>query len=664
MGLVMIKYFKKIWATFCKRFDKAFYKGGWRQFVWLFVILALFVILGLWTCTSYGVDRWRVIELMLDPGSFCDSSDDGNVWFQLVLTLIGAVVFTSLLINAIGNFIDRRVDRYRNGGIAYEVDDHILILGSGLMVTNLIKTLLQDEENVKRDIVILTSNDAEELRAHVFSEIPRHKSKNIYIYYGSRVRKETLNKLDAFQTTAIYIIGEDNEPAHDSVNMKCYEVLKNVCSCSEKVIKCYLVLEHMTSMQLFYYKQDSASTDKLHLTVINSLENIAQRVLVSRHYKENVKYPALDRNGIGVNDDKYVHLVIVGMSQMGYAMAVTAAHVCHFPNFVSKGKRTKITFVQSDIRQEMDFFIGRYNDLMKLSYWKYVNFDRMELSIESAPDKEYVDTSVDSKGFLDIEWEFIDGGIETENVRTYIKQCVNDSAKSELLTIVLCNDEAETNAASALFLPDIVYENHIPVFVYQPGGDQMIKIIRDSSLYMDIYPFGMKTDSMDKQYLDRVKRARRIKYLYDMKNKYIKMPSDDELQEKWFCTQYAFQQSNTYAANSIPFKLRSIGNYTRRKLTNDEIDILSIVEHNRWNVERLLMGFRPYSVKDRKFFISVLTSDDKVKKNEMSDKLKKKKVGCFKHKDIAPYDELLPDSKIYDKLIVRNITDVLGDEDE
>ena len=396
-----MRFFKKTWAVLCKKFDKAFYKGGWRQFLWLFVILFVFVLLGLLMAASYNVNCWRVIELMLDPGSFCDSSKNGgSVWFQLIVTLVGAVVFTSLLINAIGNFIDRRVDRYRNGGIAYDVDDHILILGSGSMAVNLIKTLLQDERNVKRDIVIMTSNDAEELRAYVFSEIPKEKSKNIYVYYGSRVRKETLNKLDAFQTTAIYIIGEDNEPAHDSVNMKCYEILKNVCSCSEKVIKCYLVLERMTSMQLFYYKQDSASTDKLHLTVINSLENIAQRVLVSRYYKEGVKYPALDRDGIGVNDDKYVHLVIVGMSQMGYAMAVTAAHVCHFPNFVSKGKRTKITFVQSDIRQEMDFFIGRYNDLMKLSYWKYVNFDCPELCMESAPDKEYVDTSVDSKGFL------------------------------------------------------------------------------------------------------------------------------------------------------------------------------------------------------------------------------------------------------------------------
>ena len=106
----------------------------------------------------------------------------------------------------------------------------------------------------------------------------------------------------------------------------------------------------------------------LRLTVINSLENTAQRVLISRFYREGEFYPALDRNGIHVSDDKFVHFIIVGMSPIGYAMAVTAAHVCHFPNFHSRGLRTKITFIQTGIRQEMNFFLGRYDSLMKLSY--------------------------------------------------------------------------------------------------------------------------------------------------------------------------------------------------------------------------------------------------------------------------------------------------------
>ena len=248
----IIKLFKRLWAWTCKHFDKAFYKGGWKQFVWLISFIIVIGGIGLVVSSSFEVERWRVVELMLDPGSFCDSSENGgNVLFQLTMTLAGAVVFTSLLINAVGNFLERRIDRYRNGGVAYEVDDHILIIGAGSMLANLIKTLLEKTENSRRDIVILTSKDAEEVRAYILSEIPKKKARNIYVYFGSCVRKETLDKLDAYQTSAIYILGEENEPAHDSINMKCYEILKEVCCRSQHVIDCYMVLEHLTSIQLF-----------------------------------------------------------------------------------------------------------------------------------------------------------------------------------------------------------------------------------------------------------------------------------------------------------------------------------------------------------------------------------------------------------------------------
>lgn len=270
---VIVKMIKAVWTCLRKSFDKAFYKGKGSQFVWLIFLLIIGGGIGLIISSCFNVKGWRVIELLLDPGSFCGSStNNGNVIFQLLMTLLGAVLFTSLLIGSVGNFLERRIDRYRNGGVAYDVDDHILIIGAGSMLVNLIKSLLEDEANTKRDIVILTSKDAEEVRAHVFSEIPKKYTRNIYVYYGSRVRKDTLNKLDAFQTKAVYLLGEDDEPAHDSINMKCYEALTEVCERSQRTIECYMVLERLTSLQLFYYRQDNVSSGKLRLTVVNSLE--------------------------------------------------------------------------------------------------------------------------------------------------------------------------------------------------------------------------------------------------------------------------------------------------------------------------------------------------------------------------------------------------------
>ena len=652
---------KDIWYYVEKHFDRALYKGGAKQFCWLFGILAIATGIGLAFSPLFHVERWRVIELLLDPGSFSGSTENcGNVWFQFIVTLAGAVTFTCLLINAIGNFMERRIDRIRHGNIAYEVDDHILIIGAGSMLVNLIKALLEKEENGKRDIVILTSQDAEGVRAHVFAEIPKEKARNIYVYYGSRVQKETLNKLDAYQTTAIYILGEDDEPAHDSINMKCYNVLKDVCSRSQHIINCYMVLDRLTSLQLFYYKQDNPSTDKLRLTVVNSLENAAQRVLVSRDYRDGEFYPALDRNGIHEDDNKFVHFVIAGMSQIGYAMAITAAHVCHFPNFQNKGLRTKITFIQNDIQQEMNFFLGRFNELMKLSYWQYINPENPTLSTKSFPDAEYADLTSDPKGFLDIEWEFIDSGIETPQVRNYLEQCALNNEKTEVLTIALCGNEPETNASAALFLPAIISKKQIPVFVYQPGGDQMMRMVKDTALYAHIYPFGIKTDAFDKQYHERVRRARRIKYLYDMGQNFTSMPdNDDELIGQWFKEQYVFQQSNLYAANSIPFKLRSITIDTQKKLTETEIELLAQMEHNRWNLERLLLGFKPYKLADRLAFKYILKYADTEKKQTLKHTLKETKNTLFIHKDIAPYEELLPGSQDYDKAIVKNIQSVL-----
>lgn len=666
----VIKFWKRICAYVGKHFDKAFFRGTWRQFEWLLVLLIVGSLLLFGIGNTIGIGKWRIVELILDPGSFAGAYKDTpqntnyikGMWFQLTVTLFGAVTFTCLLINTIGNWLERRMDRYRSGGIAYEMDDHILILGAGSKVVGLIKTLLDRAENANCDIVILTSVDAEELRAHIFSAVPKKYARNIYVYYGSRVRKETLHKLEAYQARAIYILGEEEESAHDSLNMKCYELLRDdVCKQALHTIDCYMILDSLTSIQLFYCKQNSASSDKLYLTVVNSLENVAQRVLVSRYYRDGKSYPSLDREGISKDSNQFVHLIVVNMSPIGYAMAVTAAHVCHFPNFQKKGMRTKITFIQEDIKQEMNFFIGRYRELMNLSYWKYLNPDNVSLNIESFPDAEYVGADSDSKGFLDVEWEFVDGGIESTGVRKYIERCSMCDGESEYLTIAFCHEEPEINTAAALFLPDIVSKKQIPLFVYQPGGDQMIRVVADTPMYANIYPFGMKTDGFDIQYQERLLRARRIKYLYSLADKgddFKSMLADKELVQPWFDTKYIFQQSNMYAANSIPFKLRSIANVDCKPLTDDEVDLLSETEHNRWNVERLLTGFRAYKAAERQKFIRALTSGnpDMIRMMKTEHNINKE---WFKHKDIAPYCELLEDSKKYDKFIVRYIIKVL-----
>lgn len=75
-------------------------------------------------------------------------------------------------------------------------------------------------------------------------------------------------------------------------------------------------------------------------------------------------------------------------------------------------------------------------------------------------------------------------------------------------------------------------------------------------------------------------------------------------------------------------------------------------------MERLLLGTQPVYASRRKEINDMMSNpDQEVLKQgkEISRYLKNN----FYHKDIAPYDELLPASKQYDTAIVSNILDVM-----
>ena len=65
-------------------------------------------------------------------------------------------------------------------------------------------------------------------------------------------------------------------------------------------------------------------------------------------------------------------------------------------------------------------------------------------------------------------------------------------------------------------------------------------------------------------------------------------------------------------------------------LNDNEIEILAKVEHNRWNVEKLLMGYRKARKEEDKY-----KWDNKDYMNEL-----KKNKKLFIHHDIRPFDDL------------------------
>jgi hypothetical protein len=116
--------------------------------------------------------------------------------------------------------------------------------------------------------------------------------------------------------------------------------------------------------------------------------------------------------------------------------------------------------------------------------------------------------------------------------------------------------------------------------------------------------------------------------------------------------------SNIFAAASIPTKLRCIGiNWDintpcpLKEMTEDQVALLAEIEHNRWNIEELLLGYRPVKCAE----------DQEIDADRSRKKYWKER---FIHYDIRPFDGLKEDNtgrkaNVYDEVIVRSLPLIL-----
>lgn len=596
------------------------------------------------------------------------------VWWQMFVILVGAVVFTGFTISFVSNFLTNRINAYRDGSVRYYFSDHILFLGGSRMIPPMFRELIKNPEYRKKHFVVLTNDEPERVRRHIDGvlDLEEKKGLKITVLRGYRDDKETLQSVHLDKAARIYIVGDNPfDVEHDSTNMACWNLAKQLCS-HRKDVPCFLLFRRESSIFLFRHR-DSDMNLCLDTTVVNRLESVAQRVLV-HNGGENSQYPPLDRDGIDKDSNRTVHFVLYGMTAVSYAMATTAAHLCHFPNFVTrnangtfgenKERRTKITLIAPNIKEEMAYMTTHLDSLFSIS--KYTLYDSNWKFGDKNPDPVWRRELGEVGDFLDIEWEFVDGNIADEHVRMLLKQYYIDNMEGKTyLTVAFCGEKADRNTAGALYLPseyhritmkegggdEIDYEKTIPILVYQPESEELLKTSnQEIAMFRNILPFGSVRESYDPSIRRRILEGKRINYIYNQGYDYAFMTSDAAvLDGLWRKAKYVDQMSNIYSASHIGVKLRSVGN--RTDLTDEDVQLLAVTEHNRWNVEKLLMGFEPLP----KVVRAKQNTDEGYKELR---ELRKQ----FKHYCIAPYSELLSKDNSSDTLIVKNLGDVVEKE--
>lgn len=639
---------------------------------------------------------WQLYYYFADPGNQMSGKTgdggDGSRVVGFIFSTLGSIFLSGLLISTITNSFERMSDSWRSGFSYYKLKNHIVIIGSDQMVYGLVNQLLGSTDLI---IVVMTSTDVEQMRNTLWASLMNKGDKSrIVVNYGQRDSEIFLDKINVAYASEVYLLGDtsefDNiENYHDSLNVHCLTLISKQCKAINRTsrLKCHVLFDYKTTYHIFQYADlNSEITRYVDFHPFNFYDFWARKVLVAGRSKEgNISYKPLDYIPITSKDsEKFVHFIVIGMSQMGQAMALQAAHIAHFPNY--EKAKTKITFIDANGKVEMNEFKQKCGELFKVSHSTFIDADAWLEANQNKTDSKEVDygkfkteyhiadeymhlvAENEKQDFIDVEWEFIKGHDHNTLVQHLLNKYVNE--ENAIITVAVCLNITHMSLRSAMSLPKKYYENNVPILVQQRKTATMVSTLngegfdedhRKRLLYKNIQPFGMVTECYDLNIVSSVEICKKISYVYDhfftFDNLAVKIDME-KANQIWDNTVISKRWSNIFAAASIPTKLRCIGIdwdinriYNLDELTEEQVALLAEIEHNRWNVEELLLGYRPVH-KDE---------DEKID----ADKNKKKEYrNRFIHYDIRPFSELKTDDKgrkanIYDEVIVRSLPLIL-----
>ena len=326
----------------------------------------------------------------------------------------------------------------------------------------------------------------------------------------------------------------------------------------------------------------------------------------------------LDYEPITLQSEKHAHLVIFGMGNIAEMVAIQAAHVAHYPNYVrNHALRTRITMVDTDAEKKSEVIIKRYQHLFDNSYYRTVK-PAEEKAVVRFHKPMYEGKRED---FVDVEWEFVEAEKWNADVREKLQLWAKD--ERQLLTVVMAHQDKDTNAAQALLLPNELYEQHVPIYIYGQQNcdyDVTLPLVRMAKNVNYIY---------DQCYNDNIKNWQgSLRFTVEI--------DKNEREKSWEALSNIKQMSSIFNAMTISTKMRSIGLEENDwdkfyDITQKDIELLAQVEHNRWSVEELILGFRPCTDKEQeKISANVLTQKNAYKARKI-------------HYDLRAYNDLRPD---------------------
>lgn len=639
-------------------------------------------------CKHNNLSEWLLpLYLLIDSNAlnnlYVNSVNGWALFVSSAIYVVGMFVFNGMIISIMTNALEQRVNKHQEGHIHYLKSGHYIIMGYDDMVPSFISHIFEKDKDAY--VLILTSAETIDIREKLLKSFSAKQMEKIIINYGHRVSSDAYKDIHLESAEQIYIVGNHIKPAHDAINVECVD---SICSyleqpeITEHPNRIVCVFKDLDTYAAFKTSDIFGKVEKLGVEFIpyNFYTGWAKQVFIKRKYKDfdhpenTYDYPAVyGKKGIKADDDKYVHLVFVGTTNFAVAFAMEAAHVLHFPN--SDKAKTRITFIDKNADKEKDEFIIRNRHFFEIQSYLYKDLTNDKDKEPQGTRWEYVSFKGKDANFLDVEFEFIKGDVFSKAVQDEIEGWADEHNEKQFLSLFLAMSDQRQNFVMGMNMPDRVYNKEVPIFIRQDRSDNFVTNLRKADIkkedekltystinkkgeleqqkrdarYANIYPFGMNETaySADEHSL---KRAKLINYLYStMPSGYqfqsilaLNTMTEEKIWEDadkyWKTLTVALKWSNLYSAYAIRTKqdaLRAMRElpldnkeHDSDPLSEEEVNVMAMVEHNRWNVEKLLMGYR----KARR-------EEDKYEFKDNKDELKKNKK-LFIHHDIRPFKDL------------------------
>lgn len=394
-----------------------------------------FLIYGLFSQTleAYNIDNNTTMQI-----------------FYLIISAIGAIFFSGVLISTITNGFMRRIEDLNNGKVRYKsLSNHDVIIGSNEILLSVINYL--SYKNTSNKIVIVSNNDIGEL-AEIVESLDVKVRNRIILYKDNILNESFLDSIGFVKCNRIVIIGDKPFNVCDSDNITILGILHKYAINNQKrnkVLDCFV--SYKDDYMLLNYCRN-AEAGRIHIIAFNYYSLWADRVFGYGRLYNNMYYALHGKEAenlsyvfdylpiIPVKEGNYcAHITVMGFNDVAVEIVKSLIKNAHFDCFDEQtGKGKTLITVISHNTDEIERFRIRY-------HYEYIQ---------------------------DIELRFIELNNKSRECLKIIDGYVSEY--KEKLYIVIADQNIEDNILLANNMPLSVRRMNLPVLAYYSNFNQYV----------------------------------------------------------------------------------------------------------------------------------------------------------------------------------------------